>query len=85
MKITVEFDNGPTLVLAPEQFSLTQLNAEQIALVGTAGTYAIPIVSFPGSLATANEIETRNAPRAEPVPDKTEYVPPAAGYAGEPY
>jgi hypothetical protein len=59
LKITIEFDNGPALVLAPESLSLTQLNAEHIALVGTAGTYAIPIVSFPGSLATSEEIAAR--------------------------
>lgn len=57
MKITIEFDNGPALVLAPESLSLTQLSVEQIALVGTAGTYAIPIISFPGRL-SPNGVDT---------------------------
>jgi hypothetical protein len=71
MKITIEFPNGSTLVLAPEQLNLAQLNAEQIALTGRAGDYSIPIVSFPGSLATTEEIAARVAPKSEAV---AEYV-----------
>lgn len=66
MKITIDFDNGSTLVLAPEQLTLAQVNATQLSLAGRAGDYSIPIASFPGSLATPEEITARTAPDFDP-------------------
>lgn len=90
MKITVDFENGVVMNLAPTNLFLSNLGADKIALsFKTDDITGVPIAYWNGQLATEAEIAARpkanpqaGTPATPPVPPAPPAVEPPAADPG---
>lgn len=77
MKITVDFENGMVITTKPEVLQLVNNGEQVVVITRTADGAPVPLFSFNGQIATAEEIAARHKTVVPSVAPATE-LPTAA-------